>query len=212
MNRQFILASGSPRRKQLLGQLGFIFDVEVSDIDETPGIDEAPEQYVERLAREKAASVADNHSESVVVLAADTTVVFEGNILGKPESKEHGLEMLRMLSGSTHDVFTGVSATKGEVFRTLTVKTAVVFRELSLNEANWYWSTGEPQDKAGGYGLQGAGAAFVTSLEGSYSNVIGLPLSETVDLLRGFGVASFGDEGFGASKNEFEVDVRQSNG
>lgn len=207
MNQEFILASGSPRRRQLLNQLGFSFRVEVSDIDETPGSDELPRQYVERLSREKASARAEHNSESTVILAADTTVVHEGNILGKPESKDHGLAMLRQLSGTTHDVITGVSATCAGHVKTLSVETRVAFRELTENEVIWYWNTGEPKDKAGSYGLQGIGAAFVTSLSGSYSNVIGLPLSETVGLLRDFGIASFGESG-----KEFEIDVRQSNG
>ncbi|MBL6689055.1 MAG: septum formation inhibitor Maf [Pseudomonadales bacterium] len=205
MSRPLILASGSPRRKQLLSQLGLTFDVRVSDIDETPFNAESPVDYVERLSREKAASISSQVDRETIVLAADTTVVLEGNILGKPESKEHGVNMLMALSDTSHLVLTGVSVTGGNRFCTLTVETEVKFRKLTRREVLWYWDTGEPQDKAGSYGLQGIGAAFVESLSGSYSNVIGLPLSETIDLLRGFGVACLGQE-------EFEVDVRQSNG
>lgn len=205
MSRPLILASGSPRRKQLLSQLGLTFDVRVSDIDETPLDTESPVDYVERLSREKAASVSSQVESETIVLAADTTVVLEGNILGKPESKEHGVNMLMALSGTSHQVLTGVSVIGSERIRTLSVETEVRFRTLTRSEVLWYWDTGEPQDKAGSYGLQGIGAAFVESLSGSYSNVIGLPLSETIDLLRDYGVACLGRE-------EFEVDVRQSNG
>lgn len=205
MSRPLILASGSPRRKQLLSQLGLTFDVRVSDIDETPLDTESPVDYVERLSREKAASVSSQVESETIVLAADTTVVLEGNILGKPESKEHGVNMLMALSGTSHQVLTGVSVIGSERIRTLSVETEVRFRTLTRSEVLWYWDTGEPQDKAGSYGLQGIGAAFVESLSGSYSNVIGLPLSETIDLLRDYGVACLGRE-------EFEADVRQSNG
>jgi len=205
MSISLILASGSPRRKQLLSQLGLAFEVRVSDIDETPFKSESPVAYVERLSREKAASIASQVDKEHIVLAADTTVVLEGNILGKPESKEHGVNMLMALSGTSHQVLTGVSVTGCDRVSTLSVETEVKFRKLTRSEALWYWGTGEPQDKAGSYGLQGIGAAFVESLSGSYSNVIGLPLSETIDLLREYGVACLGQE-------EFEVDVRQSNG
>ena len=207
MNRLLILASGSPRRRQLLTDLGLEFDVHVSDIDETPLLNEPARRYAERLASEKAADVASAHDSARVVLAADTTVVLDGNILGKPESKEHGLEMLMQLSGRRHLVLTGVAVTGNGRAQVLSVATEVVFRALTPDEVAWYWNTGEPRDKAGGYGLQGIGAAFVKTLSGSYSNVIGLPLSETVDLLRGFGVPCFG-----VNEKEFEVDARQSNG
>ncbi|MBO6554879.1 MAG: septum formation inhibitor Maf [Pseudomonadales bacterium] len=211
MSTTLILASGSPRRRQLLTQLGISFDVMVSDIDETPQPGESPRAYVERLSLEKASSVADRLDvDDSVILAADTTVVLEGNILGKPESKEHGIEMLMGLSGTTHRVLTGVcvTSTQQATAGTLSVETQVRFKELTLKEAEWYWDTGEPKDKAGGYGLQGIGAAFVVTLDGSYSNVIGLPLSETVDLLRAAGVRCLEV----SDRQEFQVDVRQSNG
>ena len=211
MSRKLILASGSPRRRQLLTQLGISFDVLVSDIDETPHPGESPKAYVERLSLEQASNIAGRPEvHESVILAADTTVVLEGNILGKPESKEHGIEMLMALSGTTHLVLTGVSVMSAPeaTTETLSVETEVQFKTLTTQEAEWYWETGEPKDKAGSYGLQGIGAAFVTTLNGSYSNVIGFPLSETVDLLRAAGISCLE----AAGQEEFEVDVRQSNG
>ena len=188
MTANLILASGSPRRKLLLEQLAIIFEIDPPGVDESLIAGEAPEIYVTRLAEKKAKAVAGKHSGGVVVLAADTTVVLHGNILGKPESKEHGLQMLNRLSGTKHDVLTGVSICSGSRTETLCVRTEVTFRHLEEKEINWYWGTGEPHDKAGPYGLQGAGASFVETLKGSYSNVIGLPLSETVLMLRDFSI------------------------
>jgi septum formation protein len=188
MTTKLILASGSPRRKLLLEQLAIIFEVEPPDVDESLVIGEAPEIYVTRLSEKKAQTIARKHDDEAVILAADTSVVLHGNIMGKPESKEHGLQMLNELSGTRHDVLTGVSICNGSRIETLCVKTEVTFRHLGEKEIAWYWETGEPHDKAGSYGLQGAGAAFVETLTGSYSNVIGLPLSETVSMLRDFSI------------------------
>ena len=188
MTTNLILASGSPRRKLLLEQLAIIFEIEPPNVDESLMTGEAPEIYVTRLSEKKAQTVAGKHLGEAVVLAADTTVVLHGNILGKPESKEHGLQMLNELSGTTHDVLTGVSICNGSRIETFCVKTEVTFRHLGEKEIAWYWETSEPHDKAGSYGLQGAGAAFVETLAGSYSNVIGLPLSETVLMLRDFSI------------------------
>lgn len=208
MTGRLILASGSPRRRQLLAELGLEFDVRVSGINETPLPNESAKSHTLRLASEKAASVASSlHDSAKVVLAADTSVELDGNILGKPESKEHGLEMLMRLSGRRHLVVTGVALIGDGRMRTLSVETRVEFRALTRDEAAWYWNTGEPLDKAGGYGLQGIGATFVKTLSGSYSNVVGLPLIETLDLLRGFGVPCPG-----VNAKEFATDVRQSNG
>jgi len=194
MITNLILASGSPRRKILLEQLAIIFEIEPPDVDESLVIGEAPEVYVTRLSDKKAQTIAEKHDGEAVILAADTTVVLRGNILGKPESKEHGLQMLNDLSGTKHDVLTGVSICNGHRAETFCVKTEVTFRQLGKKEIDWYWGTGEPHDKAGSYGLQGAGAAFVASLKGSYSNVIGLPLSETVLMLRDFSIECLGRE------------------
>ena len=188
MTAKLILASGSPRRKLLLDQLAILFEIEPPDVDESLVAGETPEVYVTRLSETKAQVVAGKYDSETVILAADTTVVLYGNILGKPESKEHGLQMLNELSGTRHDVLTGVSICNGSRTETFCVKTEVTFRHLEEKEIAWYWETGEPHDKAGSYGLQGAGAAFVETLTGSYSNVIGLPLSETVLMLRDFSI------------------------
>lgn len=192
MTINLILASGSLRRKLLLEQLAISFDIESPNVDESLVVGEAPEVYVTRLSEKKAKTIARKHDGEAVILAADTTVVLHGNILGKPESKEHGLQMLKELSGTRHDVLTGVSICSGHRTETFCVKTEVTFRHLGQEEIAWYWETGEPQDKAGSYGLQGAGGAFVATLNGSYSNVIGLPLSETVLMLRGFSIECLG--------------------
>ena len=194
MTTNLILASGSPRRKLLLEQLAIIFHVEPPDVDESIVIGEAPEIYVTRLSEKKAQTIARRHDGETVTLAADTSVVLHGDILGKPESKEHGLQMLNELSGTRHDVITGVSICSGHRTETFYVETEVTFRQLGKREIAWYWETGEPHDKAGSYGLQGAGAAFVATLKGSYSNVIGLPLSETVLKLRDFSIECLGRE------------------
>ena len=194
MTSNLILASGSPRRKLLLEQLAIIFGIQPPNVDESVKTGEAPEIYVTRLSKKKAQSVAEKHDRKAVVLAADTTVVLHGNILGKPESKEHGLQMLKQLSGTRHDVLTGVSVCSGSRIETFCVSTEVTFRQLQEKEIAWYWDTGEPHDKAGSYGLQGAGAAFVETIIGSYSNVIGLPLSETVLMLRDFSIECLGQK------------------
>jgi len=194
MTTNLILASGSPRRKLLLEQLAIIFEIDPPNVDESLVTGEAPEAYVTRLAEKKSRAIAGKYGGEAVILAADTTVVLLGNILGKPESKEHGLQMLNELSGTRHDVLTGVSICNSSRTETFCVRTEVTFRHLGEKEIAWYWETGEPYDKAGSYGLQGAGAAFVETLAGSYSNVIGLPLSETVMMLRDFSIECLGRE------------------
>jgi septum formation protein len=188
-----ILGSGSPRRQMLLEQLGMTFTVDPPKVDETPLADETPHDYVQRLAREKAEEVAQRHP-GALVLSADTIVVHAGKLLGKPRSKQEGLAMLRSLSDSIHEVVSGV-ALAGTAATLFAVSSRVRFRELDEAEIDWYWETGEPADKAGSYGLQGIGSAFVASIEGSYSNVIGLPLVETVAALRNSGVECLGVPG-----------------
>ena len=168
-----ILASGSPRRRALLEDLGLTPEVRPADIDETPHPNEPAAAYVERLAVEKGAAVEAAPGD--VVLSADTIVVLDGQLLGKPNDGEHAASMLRTLSGRTHEVMTGV-AVRHEGTTTSFVETTVVyFAELTDEEIAWYVSTGEPADKAGAYAMQGRGGAFVTAIEGSYDNVIGLP-------------------------------------
>jgi septum formation protein len=157
-------------------------------IDETVRSGEPPRDYVVRMARQKALAVHDR-GEILPVLAADTTVVLDDVIFGKPRDREDGIAMLQRLSGRTHEVLTAVAvADAREVAVRLSVS-SVRFRPLSLEECNAYWETGEPRDKAGGYAVQGAAAVFIESLSGSYSGVMGLPLFETAELLRAAGVA-----------------------
>jgi septum formation protein len=181
-----ILASASPRRAELLQQIGLNFSVRPADIDETPAPDETPEQYVERLAREKALAVAGSSPERLV-LGSDTSVVLDGTILGKPTDPADARATLARLSGATHQVMTAVAlATEGQCASVLVI-TEVCFRQLSTAEIEAYVASGEPMDKAGSYGIQGLGGIFVNELRGSYSAVVGLPLQETAALLAGAG-------------------------
>lgn len=182
--RPLVLASASPRRKELLQQIGLPFTVQSVDIDETPLPSEDPAHYVERLARAKAKKGSELcQNPEALILGADTTVVHVGNILGKPASQAEGLAMLRSLSGSTHKVMTAVAlAGQYGCYARLAI-TEVRFRPIAEEELLAYWNTGEPADKAGGYGIQGRAAVFATALYGSYSAVVGLPLQETAELL-----------------------------
>ena len=181
------LASVSPRRRELLTQIGVPHKVVGAHVDETVFPGEVPREYVTRMARDKAIAV-HRMGEALPVLAADTTVVLDEAIFGKPADRENALAMLDSLSGRTHDVLTAVAlAVAGNV--TLSVSTSAVrFRPLTLAECEAYWETGEPRDKAGGYAIQGLGAVFVEWLSGSYSGVMGLPLFETSELLSAAGI------------------------
>ncbi len=182
-----ILASASPRRKELLGHLGVSFDIRAADIDESVQTGEPPRAYVERLARSKALTIATREPQAHVV-AADTSVVVDGEILGKPGADvTAGLRMLEKLHGRSHSVMTGVAVAHGTRVESLVVETTVHFRSLTLAERRWYVGTGEGHDKAGGYALQGRAGAFITTLRGSSTSVIGLPLSETAQLLESMG-------------------------
>jgi len=185
---QVWLASSSPRRADLLRQIGISFEVVVPDIDETPLENELPATYVRRISAAKARAVENHAVPQIPVLAADTVVVIQGKLMGKPRDREDGLKMLSLLSGNTHQVITAVSVCQGIVLKTVTTETLVQFRKLNREEREKYWQTGEPWDKAGGYGIQGLGSVFVKSIEGSYSGVVGLPLMETAELLTRFGV------------------------
>ncbi len=182
----FVLASASPRRRDLLSQLGLRFTVAAADLDETPLSQESPEIYVLRLARAKAQTVAARFPDCWV-LAADTTVTLETRLLGKPGGADEARQMLSLLSGRTHSVYTGV-ALAGRAQASTVVRSAVTFRTLSQAEIDWYVGTGEPLDKAGAYAVQGKGGFLVASLEGSPTNVIGLPLGETLEMLAQAGV------------------------
>lgn len=184
MNAQFILASGSPRRKDLLASVGYSFQVIPADIDEASLADESPERYVLRLAEEKASVI----KETLPIVAADTTVVLEKKIFGKPRDEKEAAEMLKALQGRTHEVFTGVALSVEGKVRTILERTAVTFRPLNESEINHYVSSGEPLDKAGAYAAQGYGASFITRIDGSYTNVVGLPLAQTVVLLNEIGI------------------------
>ena len=171
-----ILASGSPRRAELLARAGYRFEVVPPDIDERRQPGEAPRDYVARLAAEKAAAVAPRYPERVV-LAADTTVVVDSTVLGKPRDADDAAGMLRRLSGRAHDVLTGVAVRRGGASVSAVEETAVHLAALDEALIGWYVGTGEPSDKAGAYGVQGIASRFVTRVEGSYSNVVGLPLA-----------------------------------
>ena len=190
MSNTLILASQSPRRKELLKQLGYDFICLPADIDESVLPAEAPEQYVARLALEKAAAIAQQNSADVVVLGSDTSVVFDALILGKPQSLTDCIAILKMLSGNSHRVVTAIAAVQGQRSEVVVVSTEVDFKILSEAEIKRYWQTGEPQDKAGAYGIQGIAGQFVKQIRGSYSAVVGLPLYETAQLLSAFDVQS----------------------
>jgi septum formation protein len=163
--------------------------VRPTDVDETPRPDERADDLVVRLAGAKAAaSAALGDGRDEVVLAADTVVALGDEVLGKPRGRDDAATMLRRLAGRTHEVVTGIAVVRGPVSAVTRVSTQVTFRDLTDDDVAWYLATGEPDDKAGAYGLQGAGAALVSRVDGSDTNVIGLPLAETVDLLRDVGL------------------------
>ena len=183
------LASRSPRRAELLRTLGVAFSVLDLEIDEAVRAGEAPTDYVARLANAKAAAGIAVMPSPAPVLAADTSVVVDGEIFGKPADRSAGLYMLDRLSGRGHTVLTGVAlALPGGARNGVTVCTTVFMRTLSSAEKAAYWASGEPLDKAGGYAVQGLGGALVSRIDGSYSNVVGLPLAETLALLSAAGV------------------------
>lgn len=179
------LASQSPRRRELLSQIGVKFDLITVDVPEERAEGEVPEAYVQRLALEKARAGAAIKSDKPV-LGADTIVVLGNKVLEKPQSAEAGITMLLSLSGQSHQVMTAVCLCHNEREQIKLNRTLVRFRPIQLSEAQRYWRTGEPADKAGGYGIQGLGAVFVDSINGSYSSVVGLPLLETAQLLQAF--------------------------
>lgn len=188
MNEQIILASASPRRRELLDQIGVSYVVFPVDIDETPVANEIPRNYVKRVAAKKSAACIKAFRSKLPVLAADTSVVIDGEILGKPKNEIDATKMLSQLSGKTHSVYSAVSmrrpSTLDEQGHSLIVsKTRVKFKKLSVKEIQAYWQTGEPEGKAGAYAIQGLASVFIESIEGSFSGVVGLPLFETAELL-----------------------------
>lgn len=180
------LASASPRRLELLASIGLRAEVVPSVIDEQVLVGESPSDYVTRLARDKASAGSVNNQ--LVTLGADTAVVHDQQILGKPSNRAHAREMLECLSGTTHQVMTAVAVTGPRGMLDVCVTTRVVMRRIQSHEIDAYWATGEPTDKAGGYAIQGHAAIFIERIEGSYSAVVGLPLFETSELLRRQGV------------------------
>ncbi|HTV00991.1 MAG TPA: Maf family protein [Luteitalea sp.] len=178
---KLILASSSPRRSALLTAAGFTFDVRVADVDETPHPNETAEALVERLARAKASTVRCADDE--LVLAADTTVVCDGAIMNKPDDDAEASRMLRRLSGRAHEVFTGVTLRHAGGEETFVARTEVWFAPLTDADIAWYVASGEPLGKAGAYGIQGLASRFVTRVEGSYPNVVGLPVAEVAKRL-----------------------------
>jgi septum formation protein len=200
-DKRIYLASRSPRRRDLLKQIGLPYELLLlredlrrgPDIDETPLPDESPGVYVLRMAQEKAAmavrQIAYRRLPQKPVLAADTTVVFDGQIVGKPDDVEHAARILRALSGREHQVLTAVALALRDQVETQISVSSVWFREMSDADIRRYCSSGEPLDKAGAYGIQGRAGAFVTRITGSYSGIMGLPLAETVELLQKFDIA-----------------------
>ncbi len=185
-----MLASQSPRRRELLALLGLPFRVQPAAVDETPLPGEVPDAYVARTAADKARAIS-----GPAVLAADTAVVLDDSILGKPLDRDDARAMLERLSGREHSVLTAVALRRGEAFWAVTVRTAVTFDRLDRARIDAYLATDEPWDKAGAYGIQGLAGAFVRSLAGSYSNVVGLPLVETRELLLAAGLLEPAAEG-----------------
>ena len=202
MKTPLLLASNSPRRKALLQQIGVSFEPRGVEIDETPHSDEPPRDYVLRLARQKAqaawqrcvSAYASEQAQQqvqhpdVCILAADTCVSCDQQIFGKPTDLADSQAMLQRLSDRSHQVITAVALKHGDKVLECVVETRVTFRSLSEAEIQAYWQSGEPQDKAGSYGIQGLGAIFVKDIQGSYSNVVGLPLCESAELLRQFDI------------------------
>jgi len=195
--KQLILASQSPRRKALLAQLGYQFITQAADIDESVQCNENAQDYVVRLAKEKAQAIflalpVQQQAQSIVI-GSDTSVVIEGDILGKPANEAECITTLLRLEGKQHQVLTAIAVArqdqKNQIVSEL-IETQVQFKSLTVDEIKRYWSTGEPCDKAGSYAIQGIGGQFVTTIKGSYSAVVGLPLYETVQLLAQVGLPS----------------------
>ena len=186
---QICLASQSPRRRQLLEQIGIDYEAVALDVEEVARANERPLDYVRRLALEKARAGWDcaGLRRGLPALGADTAVVLDGRVLGKPTDRGEAMTMLELLSGREHQVLTGVALVAEREVSDVNVS-RVRFREVSASERAAYWASGEPRDKAGAYAIQGLGAVFVSHIEGSYSGVMGLPLYETVELLRTFAI------------------------
>jgi septum formation protein len=196
-HKRIVLASHSPRRRELLTALGIVFEVIGADVDESARAGESVEEHVLRLAGQKAWAVSSSHPDAVV-LGADTVVVVDKTVLGKPADQKDAARMLGMLSGRTHEVLTGIAVIvpSCQDAYAQVVRTAVTIRGLDPMEIAAYVATGEPMDKAGAYAVQGMASAFITRIEGSYPNVVGLPTAEVVGLLLTLGaIAPFRGQG-----------------
>jgi septum formation protein len=183
---KLILASASPRRQTLLKNVGCDFTVEVANVDESHLPPESPQEYAQRVACLKADAVQKLHQDSAI-LAADTIVSYQGQIFGKPRHQDHAFSMWQDLSDAEHDVITAICLQYKDEQQSQIVSTKVKFAEIHAREMELYWQSGEPQDKAGGYAIQGLASAWVVKVTGSYSNVVGLPLFETNKLLARIG-------------------------
>ena len=183
---RLVLASQSPRRAEILRAAGYAFDVQPPTVDESPRAAEAPDDYVVRVALLKAQVVAATRPGDVI-LGADTVVVIDRLLLGKPSTDREALGMLRRLSGRTHEVLTGVAVGRAGQFRSQVARTLVHFTALTDDDLAWYTASGEPRDKAGAYGIQGRASRFIDRIEGSYANVMGLPVALVNELLRAYG-------------------------
>jgi septum formation protein len=192
LSEKLILASASPRRAELLNLLGLDFEVIPSHMDETSRNGETPPDHVLRLSLEKADQIAGLFPEALV-LGADTVVVIDNRVLGKPKTQAEARYMLQTLSGREHIVYTGFSLVQKQKNHQISqvVKSAVLFKDIPGDEISWYVSSEEPYDKAGGYAVQGMGAFFIREIRGSYTNVMGLPLSEVVETLKDLGTLTF---------------------
>ena len=180
---RLVLASGSPRRRELLAAAGFVFDVSAVEVDERRTNGEAPAAYVERLARAKAHAAAAQREPGTAVLGADTVVVVDDEVLGKPRDAADATRMLRLLSGRAHEVVTGVAVVCHGRTISRVERTTVWFRPMSDRDIAWYVASGEPMDKAGAYAIQALASRFIPRIDGSYSNVVGLPVAAIVALL-----------------------------
>ena len=185
---KIVLASKSPRRKELLGLLYPNFEIITADIDETMNSELPVADEVARISHQKACAVADRVQRDTVIISADTIVELDGKVMGKPKDEADAQKMLHSLSGNTHNVLTAVTVMQGEKRDTQVVKTAVTFRELSESEISDYIATGEPMDKAGAYGIQKYGAKFVSGIVGDYFNVVGLPVCTLSLMLKNFDI------------------------
>jgi septum formation protein len=183
MPERIVLASASPRRAELLESAGYTFTVDPADVDEAERPGEPPQQYVVRVARDKARAVAARREPGEIVLGADTTVVVNGEILAKPADESDAIRMLQLLGGAEHHVFTGIVAISGGDELEAVVGTRVRLLPLGMDEIRWYVGTGEPMGKAGAYAIQGRAARFVDWIEGSWSNVVGLPVATVAQMI-----------------------------